>query len=215
MFTLYYAPAACSFAVHAALEKTGAPFRLERVDLKAGAQNHPDYLAVNPRARVPTLADGEHRLGEVLAILLYLERRFPQAQLLPAESWARGKALEWMSFLSSTVHPLYRAYWRTHWFSEEGHAHPPIQETAAKRILAAMAELDAAVAGRDALVGAAPGAADYYALVFAQWTFRAFTARAERLAGLRGYVQSLALHPPIERAVRSEGIALLPEPLAA
>jgi len=215
MFTLYYSPAACSLAVHCALERIGAPFTLERVDLKGGAQNHPDYLAINPRARVPTLVDGSHRLSEVLAILLYLERRFPEAQLFPAEAWARGAALEWMSFLSSTMHPLYRAFWRTYWFADEGHAHPPIRETSAKRILSAIGELDAAVAGRDALVGAAPTAADYYALVFAQWTFRAFAAEAERFVGLRRYVESLARHPPVERAVTSEGIRLFPERLAA
>lgn len=215
MLTLYYSPAACSLAVHVALERSGAPFALRRVDLKTGAHHTPDYLAINPRARVPMLVDGERRLGEVLAIALYLERRFPEAQLFPVEAWERGKALEWMSFLSSTVHPLYRAYWRTHWFSDEGHAHPPIQETAKRRILDAIGELDAAVAGRTAIVGAAPTAADYYALVFAQWTFRTF-GEARRFSALRAYVESLARHPPVQRAVASEGIALLPaEPLAA
>jgi glutathione S-transferase len=214
MLTLFYAPGACSLAVHIALEKAGAEFALQRVDLKAGEQYGADFLAVNPRARVPALVAEGHALTEATAILLYLERRYPAAELFPVEAWARGKALEAISWLSSTVHPLYRAYWRTHWFADETHAHPPIRETAARRILEAMTELDAAVAGRAALVGHAPAAADYYALVFARWAFLAFPD-AMRLGHLRRYVEALALQPPVSRALAVEGITLFAPAKAA
>ena len=54
--TLYYTPGTCAQAVRIALEEAGAPYDLVRVDFAAGQQRTPEYLAVNPKGRVPALA---------------------------------------------------------------------------------------------------------------------------------------------------------------
>ena len=56
---LYYAPGACSLAPHIALEEVGERYELARVDLAANQQNSPEYLRLNPKARVPVLTDGD------------------------------------------------------------------------------------------------------------------------------------------------------------
>ena len=50
---LYYAPGACSFASHCAIEETGVPYETQRMNLAEGDQRKPEYLKLNPRGRVP------------------------------------------------------------------------------------------------------------------------------------------------------------------
>ena len=93
---LYFSPGACSFVPHVALEAikgaTGQAFEPKLVKLHKGEQKAPEYLALNPHGQVPVLiADGQP-LNQIVAICDYLDRRFPQAGLLPAESWARARS---------------------------------------------------------------------------------------------------------------------------
>ncbi|HEX6121137.1 MAG TPA: glutathione S-transferase N-terminal domain-containing protein, partial [Dongiaceae bacterium] len=60
MYKLYWSPGSANMTPHALLEEIGAPFELIEVDLDAGKQHNPDYLKLNPHARVPTLVyDGD------------------------------------------------------------------------------------------------------------------------------------------------------------
>jgi glutathione S-transferase len=72
--TLYYAPGACSLAVHIVLEEIGAPFETVRLDLARGDQRAPEFLSVNERGRVPALYEDGWVLTEVSAILRHLAR---------------------------------------------------------------------------------------------------------------------------------------------
>ena len=66
----------------------------------------PEYLALNPEGKVPTLLIDGRALTEVAAILYYLAKRFPDAELLPRDdSEANAQALSWMSFAAATLHP--------------------------------------------------------------------------------------------------------------
>ena len=113
MLTLYFSPGSSSMAVHIALHEIGADFERRLVSLAKGDQHKPDYLAVNPEAKVPTLLidgliDGRP-LTEVAAILYYLAKRFPEAGLWPAGGLeAEAQAISWMSFIASTIHPARR-----------------------------------------------------------------------------------------------------------
>lgn len=106
MLTLYFAPGASSFAPHIALHEIGAPFEARPVSLKARQQRAPEYLAINPEGKVPTLLIDRRPLTEVAAILYYLARRHPEAGLMPAgDPEAEAQVLSWMSFVASTIHP--------------------------------------------------------------------------------------------------------------
>jgi len=106
MLTLYFAPGASSFAVHIALHEVGAAFEGKPMSFKNNDMRSPDFLAVNPEGKVPTLLIDGRRLTEVAAILYYLAKRFPEAALLPSDDLeADEQALSWMSFIASTLHP--------------------------------------------------------------------------------------------------------------
>jgi hypothetical protein len=76
---LFYAPHTCSLASHIALENAGAEYTTVRIDFAADEQRKPQYLAVNPKGRVPALATGDGILTETPAILAFIAQGFPQA----------------------------------------------------------------------------------------------------------------------------------------
>lgn len=69
----------------------------------------PEFLKLNPEGKVPTLLIDGRPLTEVAAILFYLARRFPEAELLPrGDIEAEAQVISWMSFIASTLHPARR-----------------------------------------------------------------------------------------------------------
>jgi glutathione S-transferase len=110
MLTLYLSPGSSSMAPHIALHEIGVDFESRWVSFTRREQSAPEYLAVNPEGKVPTLlVDGRPPLTEVAAVLYYLAKRFPQAGLFPAGDLdAEAQIISWMSFIASTVHPARR-----------------------------------------------------------------------------------------------------------
>ncbi|THD68205.1 MAG: glutathione S-transferase family protein [Bradyrhizobium sp.] len=109
MLTLYFAPGSSSMAVHIALHEIGVPFEGKPMSFRNNDLRRPDYLALNPEGKVPTLVVDGRPLTEVAAILYYLAKRFPDAELLPRDDLeADAQALSWMSFIASTLHPARR-----------------------------------------------------------------------------------------------------------
>ena len=109
MLALYFAPGASSMAPHIALHEIGVPFDARPISLAKKQQRAPEYLALNPEGKVPTLLVDSRPLTEVAAILFYLAKQFPAAALLPATDLeTEAHAISWMSFLASTVHPARR-----------------------------------------------------------------------------------------------------------
>lgn len=106
--TLYFSPGACSRVALEALETTGVAYTARPVALSAGAQRQNDYLALNPKGKVPLLLTREGALSEIVAIVSWLDMQHPEAALLPPErdAWARAQALSWLSWSVSTLHGL-------------------------------------------------------------------------------------------------------------
>jgi len=104
--TFFHAPQSRSAGVRILLEELGAPYRLHLLDLKAGEQRRPDYLAINPMGKVPALKDGDALITEQVAIYIYLADRFPQAGLAPAiGDPLRGPWLRWIAYYGSCFEP--------------------------------------------------------------------------------------------------------------
>jgi glutathione S-transferase len=109
MLTLYFAPGSSSMAVHIALHEIGVAFEGKPMSFKKDDMRSPEYLALNPEGKVPTLDIDGRPLTEVAAILFYLAKRYPDAGLLPRDDIeADARALSWMSFAASTLHPARR-----------------------------------------------------------------------------------------------------------
>ena len=108
MLTLYFSPGSSSMAAHIALHEVGADFDAHPISFRRKENRSPEFLALNPEGKVPLLLIGGRPLTEVAAILFYLARRYPDAQLLPEGAEAQAQAISWMSFAASTLHPARR-----------------------------------------------------------------------------------------------------------
>lgn len=104
MLALYYSSKSCAYAPHILLHDAGATFEARHIDFTAGEQNGPEFLAINPKGRVPALVTPDGILTENPAILLYIAQTHPQARLAPTEPFALARAQAFNMFLASTVH---------------------------------------------------------------------------------------------------------------
>jgi glutathione S-transferase len=106
---LYFGPGSSSMAVHIALHEIGAPFEARPLSFAKKEMRTPQFLALNPAGKVPTLLIDGRPLTEVAGCLYYLARRFPEANLLPhGDVELEAQAVSWMSFIASTLHPARR-----------------------------------------------------------------------------------------------------------
>src|SRR6202034_3828193 len=85
MITLYYAANTCALASHIALEEAGADYTTVRLDFSRSQQRSPEYLAINPKGRVPALVTDRGILTETPALLAFIAQTYPRAGLMPLD----------------------------------------------------------------------------------------------------------------------------------
>ena len=102
---LYYSPGACSIGIHVLLEEIGKPYERVKVSLKDQEQTKPEFLALNPKGKVPLLVrDDGSPLTEFPAIALWLALTNPDKALLPSDAGGQASAFEAIDYLVATVH---------------------------------------------------------------------------------------------------------------
>jgi glutathione S-transferase len=102
--TLFHASPSRSSIAMWMLEEIGQPYDVKVLSLADGDNLKPDYLAINPMGKVPTIRHGDAVISEVAAICTYLADEFPDAKLnVPIGSSQRGVYLKWLFFGPSCV----------------------------------------------------------------------------------------------------------------
>lgn len=103
---LYHHPYSRAGTVVWMLEEAGVDYTLQWVDLLAGDQKTPEFLAKNPMGKLPVLEDGDTLVTESAAIALYIGDRYAAGRLAPAlDDPARGTYLRWTCFAPSVIEP--------------------------------------------------------------------------------------------------------------
>ncbi len=117
---LYYAPGTAALAVHIALEDAGANYESVRLDFTKGEQRTAEYLAINPKGRVPALVTDRGVLTETPAILTYIAQTHPAAGLAPFDdAFAFGTLQAFNAYICATVHVAHAHRLRgTRWADE-------------------------------------------------------------------------------------------------
>lgn len=196
---LYYTPETRAVRPRWLLEELGLPYTLRRVDLRAGEQRTPEYLAVNPFGQVPALEiDGEAML-ESGAICHWLTDRNSDADLAPPlDSPLRRDYERWMFFAAATLETgIWLAAAHSRLLPEEIRV-PQILPWSLKLYRSVLKPLDAELAGRDYLVGAGFTTADILVGSTLMWSPESLKA----FPNLRRYVDELAQRPAYRRATR-------------
>lgn len=203
--TLYYSPGACSLAAHIALEEAKAEFEPMRVTLADREHHTQEYLAVNPRARVPALATSRGVVTENIAILNLIADLFGADGSVPlADPYAAARCFELLGWFASSVHISFAQVWRAERFTRSESAHPAIVAGGRENLEGQFAEIEQ-IAGDGWLLPAGFTAADAYALVFFRWGRRIGfdMGRYPRWAGL---CERALARPAVQRALAREGL---------
>ncbi len=104
--TFFHAPHSRSGGTLALFEELGVDYDLHLLDLKAGTQRQPDYLAINPMGKVPAIRHGDAVITEQPAVYMYLADLYPESKLAPPiGDPLRGPYLRWMVFYGSCFEP--------------------------------------------------------------------------------------------------------------
>ena len=209
---LYFSPGACSFVPHTLLELSGTAFEPTMVKLHKGEQNEAAYHAINPRGQVPVLVDDGQVITQIVAIVLYLDQKFPSAGFLPTEAVARAKAIEILAWMNNTVHPTF-----THIFMPQKYSDQPAVQAELKSYNTALyrgllGELRAMVmaaqaAGQTWLSGANFGPLDAYSLTLTRWGSLA-GIDPQTFPALWAFVNQVAAQPAVARVIERERLQL-------
>lgn len=207
MYTLYYSPGAASLVVHWLLIEFGARHELRRLDLAAGEQKRPEYLALNPAGRVPTLLIHGEPVTEAAALVLHLADAHPNFGLAPEPgSIERAKYYQWILFLANGLQPPFRA-----WFYPDevaGADNAEAAKAAARvQIEAAWDQVEAHLARRGPyLLGPSVSAADFLLTMLMRWS-RNMPRPATEWPQLAALAQRMKARPSFRTLYEREGLS--------
>ena len=209
MLTLYYSPGACSLASHQTLEEAGAQYEPKPVMLAKGEHMTDDYKKINPRQKVPALKlDDGSGLTENVAILHYVAKKHPQANLLPKDETEPFRCLAQCAWFSNTAQPPFGRVFRPERFSAEESAKEGIRESGRKAFMAALQEVDGMLAGKEWLMGAQFTVCDPYALVFYWWGTR-LELPVKDLKNYTAWKDRMLKRPAVRKVLEREQNGLL------
>jgi glutathione S-transferase len=208
MLKLFYSPNACSLGSHIALAETGAAYEAVRMDLKAGEQKKPDYLAINPKGRVPALVTEKGVLTENPVILNWIAENFPTAQLRPDDAFAYAQMQSFNLYLASTIHVTFAHLFRTERWADSEAARAELK-TKVPSSLAALWTLieDCLRDGRPWLCGDRYTVADPYLYVFARWLERDGVGGSAGMPLTRAHRARIQERPAVQKVLTEEGLA--------
>jgi len=170
VLTLYYAPNTCALATHIALEEAGAAYEAVRLDFRANQQRGADYLAINPKGRVPALVTDHGILTETPALLVYVAQRFPEAGLAPLDDpFAFAEAQAFNSYLCSTVHVAHAHRMRGYRWADDEAAFAAMRKKVPQSVGDAFAVIEHGLLKGPWVLGETYSLCDPYLFTIAQW----------------------------------------------
>lgn len=148
-------PGSCSTGIHILLEELELPFEVYLVNLMAGDQFKPEYLAINPKATIPTLVrDDGTSITEFQAIAWWLARRYPKAKLLPEDIDGEMRVIEALDYVVGTIHGQgYTRIFTTSNYSANEAEFEAIQARGREIVSKGFAVMNEVLAGKDYVVG--------------------------------------------------------------
>ena len=222
---LYIAPGSCSRVPLIALLEAGAAFETTVVRFLKGEHKSPDYKRINPKGKVPALVIGDEALTENVAIIGFLNGRFPKAGLLPpaATPMDQARQIADLCFCSATLHPLV-----TRIVVPQVFAAPANAAEVAERGVTAMREffqlIDSRLAAAPWWYGELWSAMDIYL----NWVFRRvegvnfpvgdypnFAAHDRRMTARPAFARAMEIEAAATAVLEAEGLAFTPSPRPA
>jgi glutathione S-transferase len=176
-----------------ALQELGVEFEAVKINLIAGEASSPEFLRLNPAAKLPVLIDGDQVLTESVAIVLYLAEKHPEGGLLPKNLTDRAQAYRWLLFTATELEqPLWRIARHGFLYPEEKRSPADIQ--LAREDFRPMVEvMDRHMQGRSYIVGDSATVADFVLAYTLDWANE--EALLEDFPTLKQYMETMYRRP--------------------
>lgn len=146
---LYYAPITCAMVSYIGLTEAGAEFEVLPLNFRISEHLSPEYMAINPKHKVPMLVVDGKKITENVAIVSWVDQQFPDAKILPTDSWERVQAVSLHSWCSGGIHPYLTRINNPAKVVDVAEAADGIVENAAAAIYENFAIAEDMLAGRD------------------------------------------------------------------
>lgn len=170
MLTLYQSPDSCARAAHIALEEAGCAYQSVRMNLKDGDQRRPDYLAINPKGRVPALRTDRGVLTETPAILAFIAESNPGSALhVPEDPFARAEILAFNLYIASTLHVAHAHKLRGHRWADEESSIADMRRKVPETVAACFEVIETTLFRGPWVMGAQFTICDPYLFVVSEW----------------------------------------------
>jgi glutathione S-transferase len=203
----YMTPGSCSTGIHILLEECGLVFEAYLVNLMAGDQHKEDYLAMNPKATIPTLVrpDGK-ALTDFQSIAWWIAKTYPKRKLLPDTLDDELRVLEIMNYAVNTIHGQgFTRIFTTEKYTPNEADYEAVKARGQEIVNAAFVIVNELLAGRDYVVeqfGIAD-AALFYVEFWANYLKMSLPENCE------AHYQRLLKRPAVRQVLMEEGYSSL------
>ena len=203
MLKLFYAAETCALATHIALIDAAAPYELVKLHLASGEHRRPEYLAINPKARVPALITEEGVLTETPALLAYVAQRFPQAALAPRDPFQFARVQELNSYLASTVHVAHAHRMRGERWADDPQAVLAMKKKVPANVAACFELIERDLLRGPWVMGETYTICDPYLFTLARW-LEADGVDLARLPKVRAHRERMGARVNVQQALAEE-----------
>jgi glutathione S-transferase len=205
MLKLFHAWGSCSLASLIALEEAGADYEMVLMDTKAGDQRTAEYLAVNPKGRVPALVTPRGVLTETPAILSYIPETHPSAGLLPVDAWERAQAHAFNSYLCATVHVAHAHKHRGYRWTDDAAAQAAMTAAVPGNEIACFQLIEDEMLAGPWVLGDAYSVCDAYLFTITGWLEGDGVDRAQ-FPKVNALYDRVAARPAVRKVLARQGV---------
>lgn len=205
MMKLYYSPGTVALAVHIALEEVNAEYEAIRLDFPNQQQQSPEYLAINPKGRVPALVTVRGTITEVPALLAYIAQTHQAPSLAPSDPFEFAQMQEFNAYLCATVHVAHAHKLRgTRWANDPA-AIEHMTSKVPEKMGAAVDLIEKGMLRGDWVLGDTYSVCDAYLYTVARW-LDGDGVPADRHPRVRSHMARMAERPAVKSALAAQGL---------
>lgn len=201
---LYTLPGACSLAPHIVIHEMG--LKADVVVAKKGTPTWDEVKKISINGQVPLLITNEgYPLTEGVAIMQYLADQKPEANAFPKSGKDHYKALEWMNYLSTTLHKGFGPLWSPTAFSENADDADAIKAKGIAKVKDVFQAIEGRLENKPFVFGSQMTAVDAYLFVLSSWS-KMFSIDLSVYPKLNTFMTTMYQRPSVQAAMKAEGL---------
>ncbi|WP_338011167.1 glutathione S-transferase family protein [Neptunomonas antarctica] len=208
IYTLYWDRGGANMATHALLEELSVDYQLIEIDLARKMQRTPEYLAINPNGKVPTLLHNGDIIYESAAILLYLLDQHPESDLSPPPtSPQRGRYYQSLIWMSNTLQEAANRWAHPEHYCDNKEGQASLKIKASRELERCWQVIESDLSNQGPWIsGETLSGADFHLFMIAYWS-RLYESRAQDYPMIQQLLKNLLKRKSIQAMLQQESLS--------